>query len=247
MKIKKISSRTLIGVICIIVALGITFGIAPLVNRATDMKIDIVRMKTTISAGAEINKDNVEIVRVGAHNLPQNVITNPQDVVGKYAKSTIYSGDYLTGEKLTSEKNSADDILNSLDGTKVALSVTIGAFSDGLSNKLQNGDIVSVIVLDKENNRSFVPAELRYVKVITTTTDAGVDKDENLDNTKATTATMLLTPLQAELLSHYNNTTNLHFSLVYRGETDKAAEFIKMQDDFLDKQKNTESESERNG
>ena len=57
-------------------------------------------------------------------------------------------------------------------------------------------------------------------KVITTITNEGVDKDEIVEGGKVATVTVLVTPEQAELLAHYNSVTTIHFTLVYRGETD---------------------------
>ena len=71
---KPFSSRTVIGVICIVLALLITFGVAPLVNRFTDQKVDIVRLKADVPRGQIITADHLEIVNVGSYNLPNNVI-----------------------------------------------------------------------------------------------------------------------------------------------------------------------------
>ena len=230
---KPFSSRTVIGVICIVLALLITFGVAPLVNRFTDQKVDIVRLKADVPRGQIITADHLEIVNVGSYNLPNNVIKDGSAVVGKCAATDLYTGDYLFDSKLTSDNKSADDVLLGLDGKKVAISVNISDFASGLSNKLENGDIVSVIIYDKENNISYTPAAFQYVKVITTTTNDGIDKDEIVEGGKAATVTVLVTPEQAELLANYNNTTNVHFSLVYRGDADKANAYIKVQDDYL--------------
>ena len=92
---------------------------------------------------------------------------------------------------------------------------------------------------------------MQYVKVITTTTSDGIDKDEIVEGGKSATVTVLVTPEQAELLANYNSTTNMHFSLVYRGDADKADAYIKVQDDYLKKNPidNTpkETEEENNG
>ena len=111
--------------------------------------------------------------------------------------------------------------------------MNISNFAAGLSDKLENGDIVSVIIYDKENDISYIPAAFQYVKVITTTTNDGIDKDEITEGGKAATVTVLVTPEQAELLANYNSTTNVHFSLVYRGDSEKADAYIKVQDDYL--------------
>ena len=248
---KPFSSRTVIGVVCIVLALLITFGVAPLVNRFTDQKVDIVRLKADVSRGQIITADHLEVVNVGSYNLPKNVIKDGKAVVGKYAATDLYAGDYLFDSKLTLDNKSADDVLLGLDGKKVAISVNISDFAAGLSDKLENGDIVSVIIYDKENDISYTPAALQYVKVITTTTSDGIDKDELVEGGKSATVTVLVTPEQAELLANYNSTTNVHFSLVYRGDAEKADAYIKVQDDYLKKNPidNTpkETEEENNG
>ncbi len=152
---KPFSSRTVIGVVCIVLALLITFGVAPLVNRFTDQKVDIVRLKADVPRGQIITADHLEVVNVGSYNLPNNVIKDGKAVVGKYAATDLYAGDYLFDSKLTLDNKSADDVLLGLDGKKVAISVNISDFAAGLSDKLENGDIVSVIIYDKENNISY--------------------------------------------------------------------------------------------
>ncbi len=64
---KPFSSRTVIGVICIVLALLITFGVAPLVNRFTDQKVDIVRLKANVERGQIIEASDIEIVNVGSY------------------------------------------------------------------------------------------------------------------------------------------------------------------------------------
>ena len=230
---KPFSSRTVIGVVCIVLALLITFGVAPLVNRFTDQKVDIVRIKADVQRGQIITADHLEIVNVGSYNLPNHIIKDKNAVVGKYAATDLYAGDYLFDSKLSLNNKNAEDVLLGLDGKKIAISVNISNFAAGLSDKLENGDIVSVIIYDKENDISYIPAAFQYVKVITTTTNDGIDKDEITEGGKAATVTVLVTPEQAELLANYNSTTNVHFSLVYRGDSEKADAYIKVQDDYL--------------
>ena len=161
-KMRITGNRTVIGIICIVLALGITFGIAPLVNRFTDRKVEVVQVKQNVERGHLITEDDVELVKVGALNLSDRTVKNKKYVVGKYAATNLYAGQIMIADLVAEKSNSADDVLSALDGTKVAISVNIASFAQGLSNKLQNGDIVSVIVYDKETNQSHVPPELRY-------------------------------------------------------------------------------------
>ena len=241
---KPFSSRTVIGIVCIVLAFAITFGVAPLVNRFTDRKVDIVRLKSDVGRGQIITANDIEIVNVGAHNLPSSVIKDSKTVVGKYAATDLYAEDYLLPTKLSENNKSADDVLLSLNGEKMAISVNIEDFATGLSDKLENGDIVSLIVYDDEEEKSFIPEKLKYVRVITTTTSDGIDKDENTEGENAATVTLLVRPEQAELLAQYNNDTTIHFALVYRGDDEKADEYIRMQDEYLAAHPNDTEESE---
>ncbi len=230
---KPFSSRTVIGVVCILLALGITFGVAPLVNRFTDQKADIVRLKVDVLRGQVITAADLEVVNVGSYNLPGSIIKDKKEVVGKYAAADLFAGDYLFAAKLTTDNRRAEDVLNNLSGQKVAVSVSIGDFAEGLSNKLENGDIVSVIVYDRDNETSYIPPTLKYVQVITSTTKDGVDKDEAEAGTNAETVTVLVTPEQAEQLAYYNAETSIHFTLVYRGDSESADQFIQKQDEYI--------------
>ena len=91
-KTRKIGNRTLIGILSIVVALLICFGVAPVINRVADSKTEIVRVKTLIPKGTCINESDLETVTVGAYNLPENVIRKKADAVGKYATGDLYAG-----------------------------------------------------------------------------------------------------------------------------------------------------------
>ena len=237
-KMRITGNRTVIGIICIVLALGITFGIAPLVNRFTDRKVEVVQVKQNVERGHLITEDDVELVKVGALNLSDRTVKNRKYVVGQI----------MIADLVAEKSNSADDVLSALDGSKVAISVNIASFAQGLSNKLQNGDIVSVIVYDKETNQSHVPPELRYVKVITTTTGDSVDSDRKTDATQAITVTLLASPDQAKLLAYLNTTTTLHFSLVCRGDKTVAEQYLKVQEDYLASHSSeTTSQEDTNG
>lgn len=189
---KKIGNRTVIGMVCILVAFAVCFGVAPLVNGVSDAQTEIVRVVQTITKGSQITDGDVEVVRVGAYNLPSSVFKTKEDVVGKYATGDLYPGEYLLPANLTTDVGTAADILESLGGTQKALSLTIGSFAQGLSGKLETGDIISVIVYSQKDAFAYTPPELQYVKVITSTTSTGVDKADVTDTTQPVTVTLLV-------------------------------------------------------
>ena len=215
-KTRKIGNRTLIGILSIVVALLICFGVAPVINRVADSKTEIVRVKTVIPKGTCINESDLETVTVGAYHLPENVIRKKADAVGKYATGDLYAGDWI------------------LPGNdRKAMSVTIGSFAQGLSGKLETGDIISVIVYSNKDAFAFTPPELQYLRVITSTTSQGVDKSDVTDATQPVTVTLLVNQAQAEQLAYYEKTASMHFALEYRGDRATAQKYLDAQAQYF--------------
>ena len=231
-------NRTIIGIVCMILAVAMTFAIAPVVNRLTSDTTTVVRLKQEVGRGTKITEDQVETVRVKTDTMPQGVYVKTADVVGKYASSTLYAGDILTKAKLSGDSNNADDVLATLNGSKVAVSVTIDTFAAGLSGKLLFGDIISLISVDLIAGSSVIPGELKYMKVITTTTAGGIDQDSVVKNEDGSfeiprTITVLCNTEQATLLAKYEADITLQAALVYRGDNETANKFLEKQDAWI--------------
>ena len=231
-------NRTIIGIICIVVAVIITFVIAPLINNVTNGAVSTVRLNQDVKQGSVITDAMLEDIEVSKNLVSKEIITERNEIVGKYASSNLYSGDLITKTKLTENGNTADDVFSSLDGTNVAISVTVDSLASGLSGKLQNGDIVSFIITRNDTNQATTPPQLRYMKVVTTTTADGIDKNEVIKNDDGSfelpsTITVLANNEQAKLLAEYEGTTNIHVALVYRGDKDTANKFLNIQNDYF--------------
>ena len=231
-------NRTIIGIVCIVLALVVTFAVAPLVNRMAESRVDIVRMTKDVVQGHQISENDVEVVKVGGYNLPTEVIQKKENVVGRFATTDLKAGEYLLPSKLTNTSDKANDVFRTLNGDKQAISITIQTFAGGLSGKLQNGDIVQLVVYRNSTAKTFIPGALTYVKVITTTTAEGADKDELTVNEDGTyelpsTVTLLVNQTQAKLLVEYENRGRIHADLVYRGDEATAQKFLDAQDDYF--------------
>lgn len=97
---------------------------------------------------------------------------------------------------------------------------------------------MSILVTDKNTGNTNIPAELKYVKIITTTTAGGVDKDSVVKNDDGTyelpsTITVLVNTEQAKLLAKYEENSGLQAALVYRGNSETANKFLATQDEYL--------------
>lgn len=241
-------NRTVVGVICIVLSLLICFGITPLFNKGISQKTEIVRITKEIKAGDEITEGMVELVEVGEFNLPGNVIRSKETVVGKFAISDLGIGDYILNTKLSEIPATENAYLYNLDGSKQAMSITIKTFANGLSGKLQSGDIVSVIAPDyKKQGATVIPVELKYVEVISVTAssgyDANTDEQEMGDERELpSTVTLLVTPEQGNILAELEADSKSHLSLVYRGAKENTAKFIDMQEEIIEELYHSEAE-----
>lgn len=231
-------NRTVIGVLCILLALIICFGVTPLFSRSASEKTEIVRVTKDIKEGDEITAEMVQTVEVGAYNLPQNLMTDKKEVVGKYVTADLAVGDYILSSKLSAVPAAENAYLYNLDGTKQAISVTIKSFATGLSGKLESGDIVTVIVADYQGKgETAIPPELQYVEVISVTASSGYDANtgEAVDEKELpSTVTLLATTEQAKVLAELEQDSELHLALVYRGTPENAAKFIAAQDALIE-------------
>lgn len=231
-------NRTVIGVLCILLALIICFGVTPLFSRSASEKTEIVRVTKDIKEGDEITAEMVQTVEVGAYNLPQNLMTDKKEVVGKYATADLAAGDYILSSKLSAVPAAENAYLYNLDGKKQAISVTIKSFATGLSGKLESGDIVTVIVADYQGKgETAIPPELQYVEVISVTASSGYDANtgEVVDEKELpSTVTLLVTTEQAKVLAELEQDSELHLALVYRGTPENAAKFIAAQDTLIE-------------
>lgn len=239
-----LKNRTVIGVVCIVLALIICFAVTPLFNQSISEKTEIVRVVKPVKIGEEITSDKVKTVEVGGYNLPDDVIKNLDTAIGRFASADLVAGDYIIASKIADEPAAENAYLYHLTGEKQAMSISLKAFANGLSGKLQSGDIVTVIAPDyKKQGATVIPPELQYVEVIAVTANSGYDANtdtqsgdgESDEKELPGTVTLLVTPEQSKILAELEADGKAHLSLVYRGEAEQTAVFITAQEAVLAK------------
>jgi pilus assembly protein CpaB len=161
----------------------------------------------------------------------------------------MQSGDYILSGKVSDMPLTEFAYLHELDGSRLAMSITIKSFAGGLSGKLESGDIIGVIATDVGNFReTVVPPELRYVRVIAVTDGKGYDKEytDSSDDEKQlpSTVTLLVLPEQAQILAELESAGRIHLTLIYRGLQENADKFIQIQDDYINSLQDEADETE---
>lgn len=255
MNLNFLKNRTMLGICCITLSILICFGLAPLYNGALRAQTQIVRMIKEVKKGEQITGDKIETVSVGAYNMPSSTIKNAEDVIGKYAASDLIIDSYILSANISDIPLDSSSYLYKLNGTKVAMSITIKTFAAGLSGKLEAEDIITIISTDVgELRQTLVPEELRYVEVLAVTNDKGNDKDDQLGKGKdeeekllPSTVTVLVNQEQAKTLAELEEKGKIHISLVYRGSEVNKEKFLKIQDEYFVKRQANQAQADMGG
>ena len=238
----KVNSRFLYGILSILLAAIIAFIAIPTVTRKTNSKVEIVRITTALDRGDPITAKDVELAEVGGFNLPDNVATKLEDVIGTYAASSLYPGDYILSGKVSSTPLSSDLTLNAIPDGMVAISINVQSLAAGLSDKLQSGDIIRLYHYNDLSGTLNVVQdipELKFVKVLSVSDSKGLDIDytkqpeEDEERLQTATLTVQATPEQAILLTQYENEGMLHVALISRGNEALAKELLNQQAEIL--------------
>ena len=236
-------NRTLIGIILIVIAIALCFGITPLFSVILEQKITVIRLKEDIPQGAQVQPSMLEAVEAGTLNLPADMLTDPELIIGKYTVAAMFTGDTFSPSKLSDTIDSSDTLLRQLNLNETAMSVTVRSFANGLSGKLQQGDIIQIVSVD-EDDKAQIYEELQYVEVLATTSDKGSDdtyrdgevnaddEDSSGQSLYATVTIILQDRAQALRLAECEN-TSLHAVFVTRGDEKLKAECLKAQLELL--------------
>ena len=236
-KIKNLlKNRMFIGALCIGVAAVVAFVALPAAVSSLNKTVRVLRASRDIAKGQIILPEDLETVEAGVRGLPDECVSNTQLVAGKTAATDIKKNDFIFLSKVSDDLQGSEWSFRRLDGSKLAMSVTIDSFAAGLSGKLENGDIVRVIVY--RDRESTMPAELSYVKVIAATTRNGIDRESVPEDTAAsdklpTTVTFLVNDIQASMLADFENSSKIHICLVYRGDEKTADRFLQEQENYF--------------
>lgn len=239
----KVNSRFLYGVLSILLAAIIAFIAIPAVTRKTNNKVEIVRITTALDRGDPITAKDVELVEVGGFNLPDNVASRLEDVVGTYASTNLYPGEYILSGKVSSSPLSSNPALNAIPDGMVAISISTQTLASGLSDKLQAGDIIRLYHYTDQSgtlNTVYDIPEFKFIKVLAVSDSKGLEIDytkqpeEDEEKLQTATITVQATPEQAMLLTQYENEGILHVALISRGNDTLAKKLLDQQAELLE-------------
>lgn len=237
----KMNHRFIYGILSIVLAAVIAFIAVPAITSKTSSTREIVRMKTAVGRGTLITAEDVELIEAGGFNMPESVASKTEAVIGTYAATDLFPGDYILPEKVSATPLSSDLALNEIPDGMVAISISTQTLAAALSDKLQSGDIIRLYHYDDKNALEPVTdiPELRFIKVLSVSDSKGLDidyttpPDDDKEKQQTAAVTVLATPEQAVLLTRCENEGILHAALICRGNEKLAAQLLTRQADIL--------------
>jgi pilus assembly protein CpaB len=173
--------------------------------------------------------------------LVEGSISNVSCVLGRYANTNLYAGDYLTAEKLSASLKETDTMAAGTSKGKLVVSVTLPSLASGVSGRLLPGDIVTVMSIPTSTKNqtlgldpntadidtssgAVIYPELKYLEVCMVTASDGSDADVSTNptdeekNTLPVTVSFYADEEQAALLAELEQQGTIYLAFVARGE-----------------------------
>lgn len=239
-----IRSHIFIGLLSVVLALVVSFVLTPMYSKAVEKKDEVVRLKRDVDLGDRIEEKDLEVISIGIYNISDKIIRKKEELVGRYAKSDLYSGMYVVGAAISETPIRKDLYLNNIPEDKYAISVTVQNYAAGLSSKLMQGDVVSLIVKKQETDGTVIceiPDTLMYMEVLGATEEGGSDKtvasdnrdDKKKNNERLATVTLLANKYQVSELSSYEGESVIHIALKNRNNESVKMKLLAIQDEYF--------------
>lgn len=213
---KIFQNRIFIGGLCIVLAAVVAFVVVPSLNNSKGKTRKIIKLKDDIVSGTKINEEMITETEVGSYGLPDNIISNKNDIVGKYSNCDIKSEDLVMSSKLS--EFAADERLDKIysNGQKL-VTVTVPSLAAGVGNHIRAGDYVSVFLYDD----GFVEVidDLKNIEIYSIENSEAQDIEHTDDEADAVAATLTLivNDIQAQKLIYTEYSGKLHIVFERRG------------------------------
>ena len=230
---KLLKNRIFLSVLCLLVAAGVSFFLLPSFYADKSTTITVLRSAEDIPIGTELAQHHLVSVEVGSYGLPDGILNDPEQIMGKVAQTDISKGDYIFPQKLGGFLY--DELLDRIvKNNQRIVTISVPSIAAGLSSHLQAGDIVTVAVfMEKASNgqdsspQVILYPELHSLEVYSVenarTQDTAEMREQQKDSQSANSdpvpkaVTLIVTEAQAEKLIQAEYTGKLHLIFEKRG------------------------------
>ena len=218
----------------------LAFVVVPKLYENKSATTTVIKVNKTVLSGSKLEGKDLSEVTVGAYGLPDSVIKDQKELLGKYTKTDLFEGALILSDNISTYK--VDAVIDALMlENKRLVTISLPSIAAGLSAHLQAGDLISVVsfIPAKEQQtmdgftsqpgRVILSPELKLLQVYgienantesTETIKERKDSSNNMsDDPVPKTVTLVVTEAQALKLIEAEYSGKLHIVFVKRGGT----------------------------
>lgn len=216
---KLFENKLVVGGVCIVIAAIFAFLVLPGMYKQKEKTIYICRLQSDITAGTKIEAEMLKTVEVGSYGLPESVVKNPDDLVGKYAKVSLTADDYLYSSKFA-DYVSDERFDKAVAEGKRLIAVSVPSNAASVANQLRAGDKVTVAYYANDN--VLIDDALKGIEIYSVENEdaqnlENVQNSDNKEDTIAASVTLIATEEQSAKLISAEYSGKLHIILESRG------------------------------
>lgn len=230
---KLLKNRIFLSFLCLVLAAVVSFLLLPRFYSDKSATVTVLRAAEDIPAGTELTEQHLVSVEVGSYGLPEGVLNDKTQLIGKVAQTDIAKGDYLFSQKVGDYLS--NELLDRIvKNNQRLVTVSVPSVAAGLSSHLLAGDIVTVAVfMERASNgqdsspQVILYPELKGLEVYSVENARTQDTAEMREQQKESqsgssdpvpkTVTLIVTESQAEKLIEAEYTGKLHLIFEKRG------------------------------
>lgn len=216
---KLLENKLVVGGVCIVIAAILAFLVLPGMYKQKEKTIMICRLQSDITAGTRIEAEMLKSVEVGSYGLPESVIKNPDDLIGKYAKVSMTADDYLYASRFA-DFVSDERFDKAVSEGKHLIAVSVPSNAASVANQLKAGDKVTVAYYADDNviiDNALKGMEIYSVENEDAQNLENVQGSEDKEDEIAANVTLIATEEQAAKLINAEYSGKLHIILENRG------------------------------
>ncbi len=179
----------------------------------------VVCFKVPLQSRTEINRVMVEMRDYPIEMIPEGVFSEMKEVVGKYTVRSVDAKEPATNTKVKSIREIGGMSYRITPGMR-AIAIPVTPINSS-GNLITDGDFVDILLSEKDKSGEFIRTRifLQNIKILSFFASAETEQTAGLPKTAADTATVEVSPEQAEGLIQARNMGEM--SLVLRSVKDQ--------------------------
>ncbi|MDD3227950.1 MAG: Flp pilus assembly protein CpaB [Oscillospiraceae bacterium] len=230
---KFLKNRIFLSALCLLLAAGVAFFLLPHFYEDKSATVTVLRAAQDIPAGTTVTGQMLTSAEVGGYGLPEGIVNDSEQLVGKVAQTDLTKGDYFFPQKVGNYL--ADEQLDRIaENGQRLVTVSIESIAAGLSSHLLAGDTITVAVFFEKasDGQTTAPQVIVYPELTgltvysvenAKTEDTAEIRSKQDDSQSASSdpvakaVTLIVTQEQAETLIQAEYTGKLHLIFEERG------------------------------